>query len=98
MPAEMVQERLLKGGELEEITLFGDAFDDAAADRTMPLDELCFRNEHLIDRAVPAFVLSLVDVAAIAHAPPQGLRGRLVTRFGGANEVVVRDIQHRPDV
>src|SRR4029077_1715465 len=70
----------------------------ASANRTPAVHELRFGNEDLIDRAVPALVLPLVDEPTIPDPPPELLRSRRMARFGRPNEVVVRNIQCREEV
>ena len=94
----VVAQPFLKRRQLEEVALFRDALDLAAANLTASVDQLSIGHEDLVDGAVPPFVLALVDVPAIADPPPQRLRGRIVPRFGRPDEIVVGNIQQRGEV
>ena len=90
----VLEQRLRELRQPEEVALLAQALDRVAAGRTAAsVEQLRFRHEQLVDGAVPAFVAGLVEVAAIAHPPPDRLRRALVPRFGRADEVVVRDVQ-----
>ena len=64
MVAIEVEQRLLVLRQPEVVALFLQPFDLAAARRALAVDELRLGDEDLVDGAVPAFVLALVDVAA----------------------------------
>ena len=85
----VIEQRLLKRGELEEVALLRNLLDLLAAGRTAAVHELRFGDEHLVDRAIPAFVLALVDEPALPHTAPQLLRRAEVPRLGRPDEVVV---------
>src|SRR6185436_10090363 len=78
----------------EEVAFLGQPLDRIAAGGTAPsVEQLRFGNEKLVDRAVPALVRGLVEISAVGNPLPDRLCGTLVAFFGGAYEVVVRDIQ-----
>src|SRR5262245_10621726 len=93
MLAIEIEQRLLVLRQAEVVALLFQPLDLAPTRRTLAVDELRFRDKDLVDRAVPAFVLALVDVAVALHAAPDLLRCLVVPRLRGTNEVVVRDLQ-----
>src|SRR5204862_1886927 len=93
IPCIEIEQRLLIFREPEVVALLFQALDLIAARRTFPIDQLRFRNKDLIDRAVPPLVIPLVDVAVGGDAAPELLRGTMVARLGGPDEIVVRDVQ-----
>ena len=54
--------------------------------------------EAFAGNAVPAFVDSLVDVSGVADSVQQGGDADFVSLFGGADEVVERDVETAPDI
>ena len=88
-----IEQRLLVLRKAEVIALFLEALDLVAAGRALPVDQLRLGNEDLVDRAIPAFVVPLVDVAVGRHAAPQLLRRTVMSRLRRPDEIVVRDIQ-----
>src|ERR1700730_2988052 len=98
MLSVVLDEGTLELRQAEEITLLGDALDGVAANETTPVHKLVVRTEDLILRAIPAFVLVLVDVTAVPDPAPQLLRRRVVALFGRSNEIVVRDVQRRQQI
>src|SRR5262245_59554394 len=92
------KKRLLKRAQLEEVAFLRDSLHRIAAEWALPSLELGFRNEHLVDGAVPPLVFALVDVPAILHTTPECLRRRKVTGFCRPDEIVVRDIQRRKQI
>src|SRR5262245_28445322 len=94
----MLEQRLLKRGQTKEVALLGNPLDLTAADGATSIHQLRLRHEHFVDRAIPALVSILVDEASRSDPAPERLRGGPMTRLGGANEVVVRDVQVGQDV
>jgi hypothetical protein len=94
----VVAQAILERRQLEEVTLFGNPLDAAAARGTLAVDELCVRHKDFVHRAIPALVGSLVDESTLLHPLPQLLRGAEVARLGGPDEIVVRNIEQRRQV
>ncbi|VWM24417.1 Uncharacterised protein [Collinsella intestinalis] len=102
------EQLVLERGELEEPALLLDALERAiavgaevlalGAAGLVGLVDLGLGEEGLVRHAVPAIVAALVDVAGLLHALPQVLHGAFLARLGGADEVVVRDLQLLPQL
>jgi hypothetical protein len=102
------EEPVLEGGELEEVGLLLDALERAAAVRAEVLTlgaallvcllDLGLGEVGLLRHAVPAVVGALVEVAALQHAVPQVLDRVVLAGLGGADEVVVGDLELAPEV
>ena len=91
------EQPVLVGRELEEVVVLADELDVAAALRAgVVLVELLFGEVRLARDAVPALVGPGVDLAALVERAQQRLDPLFVTRLGGADEVVVGDVEHLP--
>ena len=64
--------------------------------RTAAVDEVLLLLEFLAADAVPPLVNAFVDVARVVEAPRQFGDAGMVTRFGGADEVVERHLEPLP--
>ena len=76
MIAVVVEQRLLILRQAEVVALLLQALDLVAARRTLAVNELRLGDEDLVDGAVPALVVALVDIAGSLHAAPDLLRRR----------------------
>ena len=102
------QELVLEGGEPEEVGLLLDALQRTAAVRAevlalgaallVGLLDLVLGEVGLLRDAVPAVVAALVEVAGLPHALPEVLDRVVLARLGGADEVVVGDLELLPEV
>ena len=102
------EQAVLEGGELEEVGLLLDALQRAAAVRAevlalgaallVGLLDLGLGEVGLLRHAVPAVVGALVEVAGLEHAVPEVLDRVVLARLGGADEVVVGDLELAPEV
>ena len=52
----------------------------------------------LIGHAVPAVIAALIEIAGLLHALPQVLHGMMLARLGGADEIVVGNLELAPEV
>ena len=95
---EMFQQRVTIVGQAEEIILLADPFRrQRRVERALPVDQILLLLEGLAGHAVPAFVVSLVDVAPVVAGLRQLLDRRAMARLGRADEVVERDVELLPD-
>ena len=89
-------QRLLEGGQPEEPVLLALAVERDLVDRArVVLADLVLGLEVRAARAVPALVGALVDVPVVVDALHDVLDAALVARVGGADEVVVGDVDAR---
>ncbi len=103
-----LEEAILERGELEEVGLLLHALERAAAVGAEVLAlgvvllvgfcDLGLGEVGLLGHAVPAVVGVLVEVARLLHALPEVLHGVVLALLGGADEVVVRDLELAPEV
>ena len=103
-----LEQAVLERGELEEVGLLLHALERAAAVGTevltlgvvlfIGLRDLGLGEVGFLGHAVPAVVGALVEVAGLLHALPEVLHGVVLALLGGADEVVVRDLELAPEV
>ena len=93
------QQAVLIGGQAEEVALLLHPLDRRAL---RPIADVVGAHGGLglvvvgfVADGIPAGVSVLVDVALGLHPPPDLLRGAVVARLGGADEVVVRAAERR---
>ena len=91
----VLQQRLLHGGELEEVILFVNGFRGASA-LGAGRAWACGIDVELVEDAILAAVGALVDVAALLQAREHGLHAAHMPRLGGADEVVICDLHPVP--
>ena len=105
-----VEQRLLELGELEEPALLLDALEGALAVRAqrdgglvvvavlvgVGVAHVGLGEVGLLGHAVPALVGALVDVALLLEVLPEVLHRLDVALLGGADEVVVGDLERAP--
>ena len=90
-----VQKMLLKGRQLEEIALLGNALGRALTDFTVRR-RFSFRGKQVAGNAIPAGILALVN-ETVVEGTLEHLGGRsVVTLAGGANETVILHAEPRP--
>ena len=89
----MFAQSVLELRQAEKVALFRDPLDLVPAHRTPAVLELGVRDVDFVNRAVPAFVVALVNEAPIAHMPPERLGRRVMPWFGRPDEIVVRNVQ-----
>src|SRR5690606_32191676 len=91
------EQTVLIGREPKEITRLLDPFDRRSLRPVTNaiLAQLGFLLTviSLVPDRIPAGVAALVDVAIGGHRLPYGLRGLVMTLFGGANEIVVGGVE-----
>ncbi len=97
------EQLVLVGREAEEVALLLDPLDRRAlrpvADIALAdLGEFGLGVVGLVADRIPAGIAVLVDVAIGRHPAPDRLAGSVVALLGGADEVVVGDIEHRRHV
>ena len=86
-------------GHFEEIRFFTDSLQRTAAVRTgVILIQLIFRPEGFAWHAVPAFILALVNIALIIGALEEHLHDLFMTFLGGADEVIIGNIELLPQL
>ena len=85
-------------GNFEEIRFFGYFLDFTAAIRTFAVHELAFQPEAFTRRTVQTFVCSFIDVAFFVNAAENFLHNFFMTRLRCADEIVVGDVEHFPEV
>jgi hypothetical protein len=103
-----LEQAVLERGELEEVGLLLHALERATAVGAevlalgvvllVGLRDLGLGEVGLLGDAVPAVVGALVEVAGLLHALPEVLHGVVLALLGGADEVVVRDLELTPEV
>ncbi len=93
-----VEQALLVLRQLEEVVLLGDVLDGAAVDGAVPVDQLGLGVVRLARDAVEALVRAELDVAVVVAGLQELLDGHVVARLGGADEVVVGDLQQLPRI
>ena len=103
-----LEEPVLERGELEEVALLLHALERAVAVGAevgtgravllVALLDLGLGEVGLVGHAVPAVVAALVKVAGLLHALPEVLHGLVLARLGGADEVVVGNLELLPEL
>ena len=93
-----VEQLILVGGEAEEIALLLHPFDRRSGLGREPRAVLVqmglvFGVIGLIADRVPAGIFVEIDVTGCLHPPPDRLRGPIMARLGGADEIVVGAVQ-----
>src|SRR4029453_3126741 len=96
MLAVVLQQAVGVLGDAEEVVLLPDGVDRGPVDRALAVDQLLGAVELLAGHAVQALVAVQVDVALVVQLLPEVLDRHLVALLGGADEVVVGDVQLRP--
>ncbi|MEY2762650.1 MAG: hypothetical protein RLZZ43_465 [Actinomycetota bacterium] len=91
-----VEEAILEARETEEVVLFLDVRRRLGVDRTIALVEFVFEEVRLARHAVVTAVDVGLDVARVVTGLEQLAHAERVTLLGGADEVVVRDVQALP--
>ena len=91
-----VEQGLLEGRQGEEPVLLAEVLDRAVVDRAVAVDQVVLGVVRLAGHAVQALVGVLVDVAVVLGRGQQLLHGGVVAGLGGADEVVVADVQQLP--
>ncbi len=93
-----LQQRLLPGGQAEEIAGFLHPLHRRAGRRQLfavrLLGQFGLGEERLVAHRIPALIAAEIDVPPLLQALPQRLGRRQMARFGGADEVVVGEL-HR---
>ena len=84
--------------QLEEVVLLDDVLDRPHVDRTIAVDQLVLRVVRLARDAIEALVGSELDVARVVDRLQELLHRRVMARLGGADEVVVGDVESVPGV
>ena len=99
-----LEQRLLELGKLEEpVLLAGGLLHGAMAIGAHPLAvvvllQVALGVVGLLVHAVPALVAALVAPTLVVEILPELLDGARMTRFGGAHEVGVGDVEHLPGI
>ena len=103
-----LEQAVLERGELEEVGLLLHALERTAAVGAevlalgvvllVGLRDLGLGEVGLLGHAVPAVIGALVKVAGLLHALPEVLHGVVLALLGGADEVVVRNLELAPEV
>mgnify|MGYP000863211331 CR=1 FL=1 len=83
---------------LEEIIVLTQLLDRALAVRAEPADDIFFRPEPFVERAIPTRVVCLVNQLLIEELLKISLNHGLVGFVGGADEGVVGNVQPIPEV
>ena len=83
---------------MEEVVLLGDQLHGAAVDGAVAVDEVGLGVVRLARHAVEALVGAELDVAGVVAGLEQPLDGPVVAGLGGADEVVVGDVEQLPRV
>ena len=101
-----LEQLVLEGGKLKEVGLLLHALERTvavgaqvladAAVLLVALLDLRVGEVGLVRHAVPAVVAALIQVAGLLHALPQILHGMMLARLGGADEVIVGDLELAP--
>jgi hypothetical protein len=99
-----VEQRLGEFAELEEVVCFLKALDRSGVNGTnglaevvtLAVDEVGFGFVFLAANAVVALVRTAIDEPGVVEVLKKLLNVALVTLFGGANEVLVVDINRAP--
>ncbi len=91
------EQAVLVAREAEEVVLLGDVLDDRAVDRAaLAVVELVLLVVELAAHAVEALVAVELDVAAVVDPLEELLHRHLVPGLGGADVVVVGDVEVVP--
>lgn len=96
---DVLQQSVLILGQAEEVVLLPHFFDLTPTVRTeIPFVclALCLRPEGFIRHTVIALVLSQIDVSLVKQALENFLDDLFVARLGGANEIVIGNIELFP--
>ena len=101
-----LEQLVLEGGKLKEVGLLLHALKRTvavgaqvladAAVLLVALLDLRIGEVGLVRHAIPTVVAALIQVAGLLHALPQVLHGMMLARLGGADEVVVGDLELAP--
>ena len=96
-----VEQSVFEAREPEEVVLLLEVLDRAMVDRaqvldTVDRDQVVVGVVQLAGHAVETLEHVELDVARVVAALEQFGDGRLVARFGGADEVVVGDVEPSP--
>jgi hypothetical protein len=98
VPFVVLEQAILIGREAEEPVVLADELHVAPAAGALPVRQLLLGVEGLVRHAVPAFVVALVQVAAVLEHLQERLGSADVAVLGGPDEVVVGDVEHLPRV
>ena len=91
-----LEQAILERAELEEIVLLFHLDHRSSVHGTVAVDELLLGVVVLAGHAVEPAVGAELDVAVVVDRLEEASYGEVVTRLGGANEVVVGDVQVCP--
>jgi hypothetical protein len=94
----VLEQAILIGREAEEPVVLADELHVAPTAGALSIRQLLLGVERLVGDAVPAFVVALVEVAAVLEHLQEGLRSADVAILCGPDEVVVGDVEHLPRV
>ncbi len=89
----MVEQPLLERAQLEEVVVLLHQHHGTAVDGTVPVDELVLRVVVLARDAVEPRVRRQLDVPVVVNALQELLHDGVVAGLGGADEVVVGDVE-----
>ena len=101
-----LEQLILESGKLKEVGLLLHALERTvavgaqvladAAVLLVALLDLRIGEVGLVGHAIPTVVAALIQVAGLLHALPQVLHGMMLARLGGANEVIVGNLELAP--
>ncbi len=97
---DIVHQPVLVLAHAEKVVCFRDAVHRATAARlgALAVDQVLLREEPLAGHAVPAIVIRAVDLVAVIQVLQDPLHRLDMSRFGGADKVVVCDFQVLPEI
>ena len=98
MLLNILNQPILILAELKEVALLTGLFHGTTAVGALAVLQLKLRPEGLAGRAVPAFILTLVNVALIVQLLEHLLHAFHVTLVGGADEIVIFDVHQLPQI
>ncbi len=98
----VLQQPLGEGGQAKEVGFLFGPFHR----RAQRLAPYTIRTDHrlllievgLLAHRIPARILVEINVAGLLHAPPDFFRGAVVPGFGGANKVILADVERNHQV
>ena len=95
---DVLDQPVLVGAHAEEIVALYQLLDRPPAVGAVALDQVLFGPKALVGHAVPPCIVPGIDVALFPKRLQDGLDHAHVARLGGADEIVVGDVQALPGV
>ena len=98
MLLDVLHQAILIFAHFEEVSFFFGLFNFAATVGAFAVHQLALGEEGFTGYAVPAFVVTFVNVALLVELFEDLLYGLLVVGIGGSNELIVAGVHQIPNV